>query len=171
MATTDSFVETFAEAESRERRVGIAEWAVTTTGEQLVTEGLGSCLGIALFDDRAGVAGLIHVKLPTPDDHERASRATFADTGIDLLIEEMEREGASRHRLEAKLAGGSAMFDFSERTGLGTRNVEQARERLSALSIPVVGTDVGGDRSRSLRFDGTSGELTVVFSSTESTTI
>lgn len=149
--------------------VGIADYAVTTTGAVLTTTGLGSCLGICLFDRTAGVAGLIHVKLPTADSNVDGDRPTFVDSGIDLLVEEMERQGAVRDRLTAKIAGGSDMFGFSDVTsGIGNRNIERAKEHLAARSISLVAEDTGGDHSRRLQFDGHTGEL-VVESTTDQT--
>lgn len=142
--------------------IGIADYAVTSAGATLTTNGLGSCLGIALFDRIAGVAGLIHIMRPSPREHEDTDAAKFADSGIELVIDAMERAGASQHRIEAKLAGGSDMKGFSatERS-IGSRNVAQAETTLAELDVPITGRDVGGDHGRSLHFDGSSGTLTV----------
>lgn len=140
------------------RTVGIGDYAMTAGAADLAANGIGSCVGIALVDERAGVAGLVHAKRPTADEAETTG-ATFADTGIERLVDAMEREGAKKHRIEAKLAGGSSMLDsFS---GLGERNVAQARATLERLDIPLLASDVGGDTGRSLRLDGESGELTI----------
>jgi chemotaxis protein CheD len=150
--------------ESRQERlkVGIAEYEVTTSGANLTTSGLGSCLGIAMYDETAGVAGLVHIMLPSADEVDDTNEAKFADTGIELLVSEMERAGASTRHIEAKVAGGSDMLDFSQNgSGIGVRNVEQVEETLDSLNIPIVSQDVGGDHGRSLKLDGNSGDLTV----------
>jgi len=149
------------------KRVGIADFAVTTDGAVLTTSGLGSCLGIGLYDDRAGVAGLIHVMLPTaPDDAPNAAK--YADTGIDAVLAEMDDEGATPGRVRAKLAGGSAMFEFdSQDEPIGERNVAVTRATLDRLGIPVDAEDVGGDSGRSIRFHGDTGELRVKSAGTE----
>jgi chemotaxis protein CheD len=143
------------------KRVGIADFAVTADGAVLTTSGLGSCLGVALRDDRAGVAGLIHVMLPTaPDDPPNVAK--YADTGIDALVTAMADEGATPGRVRAKLAGGSAMFEFdSQDEPIGERNIATTRAALDRLGVPVDATDVGGDAGRSLRFHGDTGELRV----------
>jgi len=143
------------------RRVGIADYAVTADGALLTTSGLGSCLGVGLYDERAGVAGLAHVMLPTaPEDPP--NEAKFADTGVDAVLDAMCREGATLEGTTAKLAGASAMFDFdSQDEPIGERNVAAARATLDDLGVPVVAEDVGGDSGRSLRFDGGSGSLVV----------
>lgn len=143
------------------RRVGIADYAVTADGALLTTSGLGSCLGVGLYDERAGVAGLAHVMLPTaPEDPP--NEAKFADTGVDAVFDAMCREGATPEGTTAKLAGASAMFDFdSQDEPIGERNVAAARATLDALGVPIVAEDVGGDSGRSLRFDGGTGSLVV----------
>lgn len=149
------------------QRVGIADFAVTADGAVLSTSGLGSCLGIGLHDERAGVAGLIHVMLPTaPADAQNPAK--YADTGIDALLDAMSEEGATTENVTAKMAGASAMFDFdSQDEPIGDRNVAVAREVLGRLRVPIEAADVGGDSGRSVRFHGDSGELCIVSGGTE----
>jgi chemotaxis protein CheD len=143
-------------------KVGIAEHEVTTDGAVLTTSGLGSCIGVALHDPETGAAGLVHVMLPSADDMEDGNAAKFADTGTKLLVTEMEQAGDDVRNIEAKIAGGSDMLDFSESgSGIGVRNVEQVRETLDGFDIPIVGEDVGGDHGRSLRLESETGDLVV----------
>jgi chemotaxis protein CheD len=158
-----------AVAEPDRRKVGIAEYDVTTDGAVLTTSGLGSCIGLALYDTRAGVAGLIHVMLPRAEDASDGAPAKFADAGTRLLADEMVEAGATRTDLEAKLAGGSDMLDFSQgEDGIGKRNAAAVRATLEELSIPVVGEDVGGDHGRSLKLEGATGDLVVTCANRES---
>jgi chemotaxis protein CheD len=141
-------------------KVGIADFAVGDSESRLSTSGLGSCVGIALHDDRAGISGLAHAMLPAGEG--RDDEAKYVDTAIHALVVAMEKAGASRRRIRAKLAGGSTMFQFdSTDESVGDRNVAAARETLSALEIPIDGTDVGGDHGRSLELDGATGDLHV----------
>jgi chemotaxis protein CheD len=143
-------------------KVGIAEYEVTTDGALLTTSGLGSCLGVALYDARAEAAGLVHVMLPAAEEGAASNPAKYADTGVELLVDEMVAVGASRESIRAKIAGGSDMLNFSENgSGIGVRNIEQVEETLAELGVEIVGTDVGGDHGRSLRLDSTSGDLIV----------
>lgn len=143
-------------------KVGIAEYKVTTEGAILTTSGLGSCIGLALWDPEATIGGLAHVMMPSDEDVENGSAAKFADAGTKLLVEEVVAAGGDRDRLEAKLAGGSDMLDFSDDgPSIGERNATVVRETLSALGVPVVAADVGGDHGRSLRFETGGGDLVV----------
>ena len=157
-----SQTEETVEADPERIKVGIAEYEVTDDNAELTTSGLGSCVGVALYDERASAAGLIHVMLPTADEMADGKPAKFADTGTELLVAEMEKLGASTTNMVAKIAGGSDMLDFSEGgSGIGDRNVKQVKATLEDSGIPIVGEDVGGDHGRSLRLEATSGELLV----------
>jgi chemotaxis protein CheD len=151
-------------------KVGIAEYQVTTEpAAVLTTSGLGSCIGIALYDESTGAAGLVHVMLPTAEDVEGGNRAKFADTGVAELVEALEDLGASPRTMKAKIAGGSDMLDFSENgSSIGSRNLEQVRTTLDEYGIPVEGEDVGGDHGRSLQLKADSGDLVVKSANTES---
>jgi len=161
-----------AEPEPQRVKVGIAEHEVTTDGAELSTSGLGSCIGVALIDTATGAAGLVHVMLPTAEEMDDDNAAKFADTGTELLIEELEKRGANPARMEAKIAGGSDMLDFSESgSSIGVRNAEQVRETLAEHGIPITGEDVGGDHGRSLRLDTATGELEVKSANEADTTL
>jgi len=150
-------------------KVGIAEYQVTTDRAVLTTSGLGSCIGVALYDEPTGAAGLVHVMLPTAEDVEGGNRAKFADTGVTELVEALEATGASQRTMTAKIAGGSDMLDFSENgSSIGSRNLEQVRTTLEEFDIPITGEDVGGDHGRSLRLESETGDLIVKSANTES---
>jgi chemotaxis protein CheD len=151
-------------------KVGIAEYQVTTDPAAiLTTSGLGSCIGIALYDEQSGAAGLVHIMLPTAEDVEGGNRAKFADTGVAELVEALEDAGAAKETMRAKIAGGSDMLDFSENgSSIGSRNLEQVRTTLAEYDIPIAGEDVGGDHGRSLRLEADSGDLVVKSANTES---
>jgi chemotaxis protein CheD len=148
-------------------RIGIADFAVDGDGAVLSTSGLGSCLGVGLYDESTGVAGLAHVMLPDAPA-EPSNPAKYTDSGIAVLLEAMRTEGANVEDVRAKLAGGSAMFGFdSQEHPIGERNVETARTVLERRGVPVVAEDVGGDSGRSVRFHGATGELVVRSASAE----
>lgn len=142
--------------------VGIADLAVTTDGARLTTSGLGSCVGVALFDATAGVAGLVHVMLPSAGGRDVGTPAKFADTGVRALLVAMEDAGADRSRVGAKLAGGSSLLDIDgDDVPINERNVAAVRSTLSDLDVPVEAQDVGGDYGRSLEVVPTTGTLKV----------
>ncbi|WP_368408889.1 chemotaxis protein CheD [Halorussus limi] len=141
----------FAEEPPERVRVGVAELAVAAGDTVLTTSGLGSCVGVAVADPTAGVAGLAHVMLPEASGDDRGKPAKSVEVGVERLLAELEAAGGDPERTEAKLAGGSQMFDFSGVSeGVGKRNVEQTRVALADRDVPVVAEDVGGDYGRSV---------------------
>jgi chemotaxis protein CheD len=153
-------------------KVGIAEYQVTTESAILTTSGLGSCIGVALYDGQSSAAGLVHVMLPTAEDVDDSNRAKFADTGVTELVEALEDAGASTRTMEAKIAGGSDMLDFSENgASIGSRNLKQVRSKLDEHGIEIAGEDVGGDHGRSIRLETDTGDLIVKSANTDSVVI
>jgi chemotaxis protein CheD len=130
--------------------------ASATHGDELVSMGLGSCVGVALVDRDQAVAGLAHVMLPTANAAYSAP-AKFADRAVPSLVALVERLGARPDRLEAVLAGGAQMFGASIASGrsgsldLGARNEVAVREALADAGIPVRAAATGGDRGRTVR--------------------
>lgn len=133
-------------------KVGVAELGVATGNTLLTTSGLGSCIGIAIADQAEAVAGLAHVMLPDPTGDERSKPAKSVASGVEQLLGALEDAGGNLEEVEAKIAGGSEMFDFSGiGEGVGERNVEQTRKSLSEHGIPILAEDVGGSHGRSLK--------------------
>jgi chemotaxis protein CheD len=136
-------------------KVGIAELAVARFPDSVTTLGLGSCVGVAIYDETKRIAGLVHIMLPTMDlaKGTEFNRAKFADSGIPQLLEMMLRAGAIRQHLTAKIAGGAQMFAFSDKADsvrIGSRNVEACKRTLQSLGIPLLAEDTGGNRGRTV---------------------
>ncbi|MFW5924150.1 MAG: chemotaxis protein CheD [archaeon] len=145
-------------------QVGISEFVVNDQGITLKAYGLGSCVAIALFDPDATVGALAHVMLPNGDENDSVDLkpGKFADTAIRAMLRRMVEEGADYTSVEAKLAGGSDMFEFeSFGEGVGSRNVQAAKDELEKLGVPIVAEDVGGGRGRTVEFDTSTGVLTI----------
>lgn len=147
--------------EKRRVKVGVSDAEVTTRDVTLVTSGLGSCLGVALYDPTSGVGGLLHAMLPASADHPGPPEKFVVD-GIDQMLEELDRAGASRRSIRAKLAGASSMLDLeTESASVGEQNVDAAKRALNARNVPIEASDTGGSNGRSLRFDPADGRLVV----------
>ncbi|SIS90264.1 chemotaxis protein CheD [Alicyclobacillus vulcanalis] len=143
--------------------MGIAEGALLCGPGRLVTTGLGSCVGVVIYDPTVEVAGLVHVMLPASPSAETKAPQKYADTAIDWLVGELVRAGASPERFVAKYAGGAQMFQGvrMEALRIGERNVEAVAQELAARGIPVIGRDVGGHQGRTIGFELPSCALTI----------
>ena len=144
-----------------ETMVRMGEFAFSATaGDMLVSLGLGSCIGLALLDRRAAVAGLAHVVLPAAEGRA-GSPGKFADTAVPALLEAVLGLGARRMRIEAVLVGGASMFSFGG-NGLevGQRNDAAVRDELKKLRIPIAAAETGGSKGRTVRVTVESGLVT-----------
>jgi chemotaxis protein CheD len=137
-------------------KVGMADIKVCKAPDALTTLGLGSCVGICLWDSSLKIGGLAHIMLPDSRKLKNNSNIyKFADTGIDELIRLLSLQGAVRSRLRAKIVGGAQMFAFqsqSEAMRIGKNNVEAVRKKLREECIPIMAEDTGGDRGRTVIF-------------------
>ena len=143
--------------------VGMGEIAVAEYPRYLMTPALGSCVGIAVYDRLHRRGALAHVMLPRPMDTVAPGIATrFASVAVDLIVEELIARGSLRRRLEAKIAGGAAMFRGDARfAAIGERNIAEVRERLELAKVPIVAEDVGGSHARTIELRLESGTLVV----------
>lgn len=135
-------------------KVGMADLKVCKSPDGLTTLGLGSCVGVALRDPVTKIGGLLHAMLPDSTViKQNATVEKFVDSGLDELVKQMVKAGASRARLEAKLAGGAQMFAFQRNSDLvkvGARNAEAARKKLKAMRIKLLAEDTGLNYGRTV---------------------
>lgn len=146
-------------------KVGMADLKTCLSPNGVTTLGLGSCVGIAIRDPVTKIGGLAHVMLPdsTAIKNGYLNVAKFADTGIVELVKQMEKLGANRGRMVAKIAGGATMFSFqggsSSMGQVGQRNVEATKAKLKELKIPILAEDTGANYGRTVIFYPETGDF------------
>ncbi len=128
--------------------------------------GLGSCLGIVLYDPATRIGALAHAMHPMRRRvRNNANRAKFIDSVLPIVVDRMVRAGARREMIVAKLFGGARMFEsYAGARGLpqiGDENIAAAHEHLRQLGIPVMGESVGGCIGRTIVFDLADGSVLV----------
>lgn len=143
--------------------VGIAEGKIAKGDQVLVSYALGSCVGVCLYDWQEHIAGMAHVILPcTEYAADKTNLYKFADQGVRELIREMERHGARKGRMTAKIAGGARMFETSGNTmDIGQRNVEAVRCSLEQEGIKLTAQDTGRNYGRTISFHAGEGTLKI----------
>lgn len=122
---------------------------------EIIATTLGSCVSICLWDPEARVGGMNHMLLP--EKRGGLSSQTDGAASIERLINAMMRQSAERHRLRAKLFGGSCML--SGMTDIGARNATFARCFLVSEGIPCDAESTGGSKARNIRFWPESGRV------------
>lgn len=140
-----------------EVRVGIADLNTAIAPRKLITVGLGSCIGIALYDKYSKIGGLAHIMLPDSTQFTKVSNSMkFANLAIPLLVEKMQRQGANKRNIIAKIAGGASMFNFSDKSmimDIGNRNSISVKNVLKEMGIPLKGESIGGNKGRTMIFN------------------
>ena len=138
-------------------KVGMADYKVGCAPAILISYGLGSCIGVSLYDSQAKVGGLLHIMLPDSTQARSTDNpAKFADTGVSLMLNDVIKLGANKNRLVAKIAGGSQMFAFANATDImrvGARNAEAVKKILKELNIKLIAEDTGGNYGRTVQID------------------
>jgi len=140
--------------------IGIGEYRVGSF--PMMTIGLGSCIGLTLYDPQKKNGAMVHIMLP--DSGGRTDRpGKYADTAIPLLIKELDKIGSNKRSLVAKIAGGACMFEyFGTNLNIGERNTEKVRIALKEQGIKISAEDVGGKVGRTVTFlPGSGGKVSV----------
>ena len=144
-------------------KVGMADLNTCKTPDAITTLGLGSCIGVVLYDSRKKICGMVHVMLPDSTAIKNNDNvAKFADTGIKALLEQLEKIGVTKSGLQAKIAGGAQMFAFNTNNDMlkvGQRNAESVRKVLSQYGIRIVAEDCGANYGRTIEFYPETSEL------------
>lgn len=150
---------------NNEVKVGIADLNLVLDPGTIMTIGLGSCIGIALYDSNKKVAGLSHIMLPDSTQFKSASNPMkFADLAIPLLVEKMKDQGCRKQNIVAKIAGGASMFNFSDKSiisDIGKRNSDAVKKALKEIGIPIIAEDTGGDKGRTMILEASTGKVTL----------
>lgn len=137
-------------------KVGMADLNTCKAPDGITTLGLGSCVGIAIRDPVTKIGGLAHIMLPDSTEiRNNTNVPKFADTGISELVRQLEKLGASKTRMVAKIAGGATMFAFqsaSTSMHVGERNVAASLKMLRTLNIKVLAQDTGESYGRTVIF-------------------
>lgn len=146
-------------------RVGMADFKLCRSPQKISTLGLGSCLGVVLYDRTTKICGLAHIMMPDSSQiSQNANRMKFVDTCIPDMYERLLGAGANKSGLVAKMAGGAKMFSYQSSNKLlniGQQNIDAAHEVLAELQVPILAEDVGNNYGRTIEFDTETGGLSV----------
>lgn len=154
-------------ADLSQEYVKMGEIVITKTPERYNLLGLGTCLGIFMYDLQRGSYALAHTLLPTSHNRKssrninktKISPARFTDEGIRQMIRKLVRMGSNRQDLRVKIAGGSKIFNDSFE--VGQRNTDAARRVLLEEGIDLVKEEVGGSSGRSIVVFNRDGSLLI----------
>lgn len=136
------------------------EFDVSRDPRRVLTTILGSCIACCLYDPIARVGGMNHFLLAAPP---RAAGGLGDDAlryglySMELLINEMLKQGADRASMRAHLYGGANLL--SGMRAIGTENALFAEQFLRDDGIGLVRRDTGGEQARRLDFQPVTGRV------------
>ncbi|KAB2494676.1 chemotaxis protein CheD [Priestia endophytica] len=139
-------------------KVGIAEMGFVRAPSCIYTVGLGSCVGVVIYDQKEKMAAMAHVMRPYAEKSgdRKFNRAKYADTAVYALCETLLQNGGKLENFRAKIAGGAQMFQHystEHDMRIGPRNIEALKRFLHEVNVPLLSKDVGGRRGRTIKFD------------------
>ncbi len=138
--------------------LGRGEFRVADDPEAvLVIYGLGSCVGLTMYDPSTSTGAMAHIVLPRgPADEARKQPGKFADYAVPFLLHQLEMKGARRERLVIRIAGGSDMFagvgrfPLTSLDRIGLLNVKAVQEAVQKEGLRVHASDVEGQQARTM---------------------
>lgn len=137
--------------------VDVAEVKIAQPPAKLVTRGLGSCLGITIYDPIKKIGAMAHTMLPDIDKARiKSNPCRFTNSAIRKMVEDLEKLGSKREHLVAKLFGGAHMFSFigsDSVLNVGQKNGEVALTTLKELGIKVKAQETGGTFGRTIELN------------------
>lgn len=129
------------------------EYHVSSEDEMIGTM-LGSCVSVCLYDPVARVAGMNHFMLPgriVKSDVFKDRSARYGVTAITELLMLMEKHGAERKNMRAKVFGGGNVIPAMRDTNtIPYDNIRLARLMLEIEDIPIDEMAVGGSHARKI---------------------
>ena len=144
--------------------VPVGDMKIGQMPDILVTEALGSCLCLTVYDSASQAGGLLHAMLPLAKINLQKAAINpfmFVDTGIPALFEALCAQGLEKDHLVVKAVGCGNPMGSREVFKIGKRNYSILQEVLAKDGICLAAEDVGGAASRAVRLDLGSGQTII----------
>ncbi|MFZ2163248.1 MAG: chemoreceptor glutamine deamidase CheD [Sideroxyarcus sp.] len=120
------------------------EYYVTARDMMIVTV-LGSCVCACIRDKVSGIGGMNHFMLPdnnADQSNPLGESARYGSYAMEVLVNELQKMGAKRSNLEAKVFGGGAVLRGFTVSNVGERNAEFVLRYLKTENIHVAAQDL-----------------------------
>jgi chemotaxis protein CheD len=132
--------------------------------DTLVTDALGSCLCLTVYDPLSRVGGLLHAMLPQSGiDLSKAAvnPFMFVDTGIAALFRVLYAHGLKKDNWVVKAIGCGDPMGSREVFKIGMCNYSVLQQILTKDGIRLAAEDVGGTASRMVQLEIASGQTII----------
>ena len=134
-----------------------------TLHEEMVVTVLGSCVSACIRDRVFGIGGMNHFMLPNSGDagcgQPIDEAARYGAYAMEILINEILKNGGHRQNLEVKITGGGRML--ANMSDIGRRNIDFVRKFLATEGLEVAAEDLGDIYPRKVCYMPATGKLRV----------
>ena len=138
---------------------------IGTSTPLILKASLGTCVGVALFDPKRQIGGLIHLLLDKPPSHAKDKELIkYASTGLPIFYGELLNLGASPDNIIAWVAGGALVGPMRKSDlefDVGGRTTECVVEFLSKQQICIKKSETGGFFTCALNLNMQTWECTI----------
>ena len=124
--------------------------------EYFITTILGSCVAVCLYDPVLQIGGMNHYMMPLWNG-DGLPTPKYGNVAIEKLIKSLERKGAVKERMIAKLFGGANQHQSSFE--VGKKNVKIAYDLLEKNNIKLAAKHVEGEFGRKIIFNTKTGKV------------
>lgn len=131
------------------------------SGDIILSTLLGSCVAACLYDPVKKIVGMNHFMLAShryrkTEDLLISEAGRYGVHAMEMLVNDMLKRGAIKSQLKAKAFGGGNVLTLLNKSNsfscVGDVNVRFIREFLKTENIPLVSSDLGGERGRVIHF-------------------
>lgn len=134
-----------------------------TDDDMVIVTVLGSCISACIRDTRLGIGGMNHFMLPMSAAADKDSPVSesmrYGSYAMEVLINQLIRNGAKRETMEAKIFGGANVIQSFSSSNVGERNAKFVKEFLDNEGIKVTGEDLLDDYPRKVYFFPKTGKV------------
>lgn len=136
-----------------------------TNRDMVIVTVLGSCVSACIRDTVSGIGGMNHFMLPDNASADKDSPVSesmrYGTYAMEVLINQLLKNGARRENLEAKIFGGGNVLRSFTTTNVGDRNATFVRKFLKEEKIRVTGEDLNDIYPRKVYFFPKTGKVLV----------
>lgn len=117
-----------------------------TDKDMVIVTVLGSCVSACIRDSVSGIGGMNHFMLPdgaaSDKDSPVSESMRYGTYAMEVLINQLLRNGARRENLEAKIFGGGNVLKSFTTMNVGDRNAMFVKKFLREERIRVTSEDL-----------------------------
>ncbi len=132
--------------------LNIGQYYVTDQPNIISIVGLGSCVGVFLFDKYLRIGGGVHIALPERKGNKFGfGKGAYADFAINNQLVLFKKLGSPLKHIKAVVIGGAEVIKHA-RFEIGNSNILAVKHQMLEKGIFMAYENVGGHESRSINF-------------------